>query len=78
MMKPKIGSTIDEYCETFLSHIQKYFYNCDRIDAIFNIYLQSSLKDGVSENRGVAPSIILRGKTKVKNWSCFLKNGSNK
>ena len=78
MIKPKNESTIDEYCETFLSHIQTYFYSCNRVDVIFYIYLQSSLKDGVRETRGVAPSMIVRGTTKVKNWSRFLKNGSNK
>ena len=78
MIQPKYGFTTDEYCETFLSHMQTHFYNCDRVDVIFDIYLQLSLKDGVYETRSVAPSMIVRRTTKVKNWLHFLKNGSYK
>ena len=58
--------------------MQTYFYNCDRVDVTFDIYLQLSLKDGVREPHGVAPSMIVRRTTKVKNWLHFLNNGSYK
>ena len=78
MISPKNGSTVEEYCEVFISHIQKFFNVSNRIDVVFDIYMQSSLKEGVRKTRGVAPPMIVRGNTKVKNWSRFLKNDSNK
>ena len=61
------------HANIFLQHIF-----IDRVDVIFDIYLQLSLKDGIRETRGVAPSMIVRRTTKVKNWLHFLKNGSYK
>ena len=78
MLKPKNGSTVDDYCKGFLSYVKTFFYHCTRVDVVFDIYLQASLKDGVRKTRGVAPSMDFRGETKVKNWTGFLKNGSNK
>ena len=78
MIEPKNGSTIDEYCEVYLNHMKGYFNKCKRADVIFDIYVPFSLKQTTRETRGVAPSMIVRGSTKVINWTRFLKNDSNK
>ena len=78
MLEPKSGSTIHEYCEVYLNHIKGYFNKCKRVDVIFDIYVPFSLKQTTRETRRVAPSMIVRGSTKVKNWTRFLKNDSNK
>ena len=62
MINPKIGSTIDKYGEIFLSHTGTY-----RVDVIFDIYLQPSLKDGVRKTLVVDLSMTVRGTTKIKN-----------
>ena len=36
------------------------------------------MKAGIRKTRGIAPPIIVRGTTKVRNWKQFLKNDSNK
>ena len=62
MIEPKHGTTIDEYCE-YLKYIKDYFNY--RVDVVFDIYFSSSLKQAVRENRGVGPSMIVKGVTKV-------------
>ena len=61
-----------------IGHIRKYFIVSKRVDIIFDVYLEHSLKEGVRKTRGVAPPMIGRGNTTVKNWGRFLKNDSNK
>ena len=77
MVAPKNGSTVDEYCKVFAAHVNSYFNDVNRVDVICDIYLDSSLKEGVRETRGTAPSQIVKGTTKISKWSKFLKNGSN-
>ena len=36
------------------------------------------MKDGVRASRGVAPTQIIKGNTKIRNWKTFLKNSTNK
>ena len=78
MLSPKNGSTVDEYCALYLGYVTKFFDHAERIDLIFDVYIQASLKAGVRKKRGVAPPMVVRGITKVKNWGRFLKNESNK
>ena len=78
MIVPKNDSIIDEYYEVYLNHMKGYFNKCKRVDVIFDIYVPFSLKQTTRETRGVAPSMIVRGSTKVKHWTRFLKNDSNK
>ena len=78
MLSPKNGSTIDEYCALYLGYVRNFFDHAERIDLIFDVYIQASLKAGVRKKRGVAPPMVVRGITKVKNWGRFLKNESNK
>ncbi|XP_066910477.1 multiple epidermal growth factor-like domains protein 10 [Clytia hemisphaerica] len=78
MVAPKNGSTVDEYSKVFAAHVNSYFNDVNRVDVIFDIYLDSSLKEGVRETRGTAPSQIVKGATKISKWSKFLKNSSIK
>ena len=73
----KNGSIIDEYCELYIRHIKDCFDTCSRVDVVFDVYIPFSLKEAVRASRGVAPSMIVKGSTKVKNWTRFLKNDEN-
>ena len=44
MIKPINGSTIDEYCRIFLSHVRTYFYSYDRVDVILTFKSNRLLK----------------------------------
>ena len=78
MLLPKNGSIVDEYCESFITYIRRFFNVANRVDVIFDIYITSSLKAGIRKTRSIAPPMIVRGTTKVRNWKQFLKNDSNK
>ena len=77
MLSPKNGSTVDEYCALYLGYVTKFFDHAERIDLIFDVYIQASLKAGVRKKRGVAPPMVVRGITNEYNWGRFLKNASN-
>lgn len=66
-----------------ISQTQTYFYNCDRVDIVFDFYLQSILKDDERETSGVGPSMIVRGKRdnkskKLKKLISWKKNQISK
>ena len=78
MIPPKSNCTVDEYCNIYMMHVVKFFSNTSRIDIVFDVYLQSSLKEGVRASRGVCPTMITKGNSRIKSWKRFLRNDANK
>ena len=72
--------TFEEYINKSLCHYilnKAKFY--DRIDIVFDVYLQNSLKAGVRENRGKGFQLKVVGDAPIpKNWQNFLCDTSNK
>ena len=47
--------------------VVNFFNKTSRIDLIFDLYLELSLKEGVRASRDVAPAMIIKGEGKIKN-----------
>lgn len=62
MTQPKSGCTVDEYCKIYMNYVVKFFNKKNRINIVFIVYLESSLKEGFHASRDV----ILIMKVKVK------------
>uniref|UniRef100_UPI00358F6B91 uncharacterized protein n=1 Tax=Myxine glutinosa TaxID=7769 RepID=UPI00358F6B91 len=80
MLRPIGIKTFQEYAtQVFLPYVKAQLRNVMRIDIIWDVYLEKSLKTTVRENRGkgvrrhVAPSNMIPG-----NWQEFLRLADNK
>ena len=73
MIPPKNNCTVDEYCHTYVIHITTHFQNTSRIVLVSDVYLQSSLKEGVCTSRGVVPTQIIKGVLKSEMGERFSK-----
>ena len=73
MLAPANGSTVDDYCELYLAYVKKYFSVSKRVDIIFDVYLEHSLKEGIQKTQGVAPPIIVRGILQCEIGTVFFK-----
>lgn len=62
MTQPKSSCTVDEYCEIYMRYVVKFFNKTNRIDTVFIVYLESSLKKGVHGSRDVTPSMKIKVK----------------
>ena len=78
MIQPKNDCTVDDYYKTYMKYVINFFNHAPRIDMVFDVYLQSSLKEGVRASRGISTTMIVKGNTKVRSWKRFLKNDANK
>ena len=78
MIQPKNDCTVDDYCKTYTKYVINFFNHAPRIDMVFDVYLQSNLKEEVRASRGISPIMIVKGNTKVRSWKHFLKNDANK
>ena len=78
MIQPKNDCTVDDYCKTYTKYVINFFNHAPRIDMVFDVYLQSSLKEEVRASRGISPTMIVKGNTMVRSWKRFLKNDANK
>ena len=80
MLKPIGIKTFQEYAtQVFLPYVKAQLRNVTRVDIIWDVYLEESLKSTARENRGrgvrrrVAPSNTIPG-----NWQEFLRLADNK
>lgn len=74
------ASTFDDYAvKVFIPHIQQQLQTCQRIDIVWDTYLQDSLKNATREHRGQGTRRKVAGPTKIpKNWLMFLRDPDNK
>ena len=78
MLSPKLAKTFQEYVDLiFLPYIQRQFETATRVDIVWDVYKNDSLKASARERRGcgsrriVLPSAQLPG-----NWKGFLQDSS--
>ena len=63
MVQPKSNSNVDEHCKLHMKYVVNFFNKANRIDIVFDVYLESSLKERFRESRVVAPTMIIKGNT---------------
>jgi hypothetical protein len=80
MHPPRSSSTYGNYCDEELFRKIKYaFQHTERLDIIFDVYRENSLKCQTRENRVEEIIISVRKDTPIcKNFQKFMRNDSNK
>ena len=84
MVQPRDVNTFDEYASQIISYLAKQFENSNvqRLDIVFDVYKNNSLKQLTRDNRGNGKGQRRKVKGQVKvpitNWHAFLRNDSNK
>ena len=80
MIKPENCTTFEEYVErNIIPYIESYFKNVSRIDLIWDVYHDKSLKNITRKKRGTSFKRIVSNRTSLPpNWAAFLKNNFNK
>ena len=80
MLKPGTARTLQEYIDTvFKPYVLKQLEHVKRVDIVWNVYREDSLKTGTREKRGkgtcrrVLPTTAIPG-----DWSSFLRVDQNK
>ena len=80
-LQPKASSqNFDDYVEdTFIPYFVKEFNSLDRIDLVWDVYKESSLKHQARNNRGEGIRKRVTGSTKLpSDWRKFLRHDQNK
>ena len=77
-MYPCTSKTFDDYARAIvLPTIEKISSKYKRVDIVFNVYLQSSLKSETRLKRGKGVRRRVAGCNKIpKNWQSFLRDGN--
>lgn len=80
MLKPSPGSSFSEYAaNVFIRYLQNQLENTDRIDLVWDRYLENSLKESTREKRGKGLRRQVTNTTKTPgNWQEFLRSNENK
>ena len=80
MNPPRISTTYGDYCDKELKdRIRLMARDVKRLDLVFDIYKEDSLKSQTRENRGHGVRISVRKETPIyKNFHQFMRNDKNK
>ena len=80
MLKPGASKTFQEYSETvFLPYVANQLRNVERVDVVWDRYLQGSLKDSARSKRGKGIRRRVRPDTRIPgDWTAFLGVEENK
>lgn len=80
MMKPTVGTTFQTYAEDkFGPYIMKELEAVERIDLVWDVYNEDSLKKGTRAKRGSGVRRKVKPDVKVpSNWKSFLRVDENK
>lgn len=80
MLKPVMVQTFQEYSDrVFMPHVLRHLASVKRIDVVWDVYLEDSLKSSARERRGSGTRIRVEPKAKIpKNWQGFLRVDENK
>ena len=72
--------TFDEYADrVFIPHIIKQLQNSRRVDAVWDTYVPSSIKESAREKRGKGVRRKVAGKNKIPtNWADIFRDPANK
>ena len=79
-LKPDAGMTFKDYAANkFIPRISKLLSNVKRIDIVFDVYLENSLKSTARLHHGQGSRKRVRDNYKVpSNWKSFLRHSENK
>lgn len=80
MLEPKTSSTFDEYFGiVFAPYVLKQLENAKRVDLVWDVYLDDSLKKSLREKRGAGQRRKVMGSTRIPiDWKGFLRVDGNK
>ena len=73
MVQPGCSKTFDEYRDKiFLPYVQAILKNVNRLDIVFDVYIEHSLQSATREKRGTGSRTRVKASTKIlKNWQDF-------
>ena len=79
-LSPNTAKTFDEYAEKiFIPYLHHQTRNNDRIDVVWDVYRDDSIKTGVREKRGDSARKKITGTASIPHpWQNFLCNSKNK
>ncbi|ELT89202.1 hypothetical protein CAPTEDRAFT_223408 [Capitella teleta] len=80
MLRPKNSTTFGDYCaDVFLQYVLTMLKTKDRVDIVFDVYKDNSLKSGIRQQRGTGIRRRVTLSTKIPgNWASFLRVSQNK
>ena len=80
MLKPVVCTTFNDYAEkVFLPYIEKQLERADRVDIVWDQYLENSLKSETRKRRGKGIRRRVQGNNNLPgNWQQFLRLDANK
>ncbi len=80
LLCPRGCKTFSDYArDVFLPYINNQLQQCMRLDIVFDVYHENSLKRGTRERRGFGNRRIVSGSTPIPaNWQGFLRVDENK
>ena len=79
MNSPRESSSFKDYCEELKKKVKKIGDNVERVDMIFDVYRENSLKSHTRESRGKGLRISIRKNTPIpKDFQKFLRDDDNK
>ena len=80
MLEPKTSRTFDEYFSiVFAPYVLKQLENAKRVDLVWDVYLDDSLKKSLREKRGAGQRRKVMGSTRIpSDWKGFLRVDGNK
>lgn len=80
MLKPVVCTTFNDYADkVFLPYIEKQLERADRVDIVWDQYLENSLKSETRKRRGKEIRRRVQGNNNLPdNWQQFLRLDANK
>ena len=80
MLEPKTSRTFDEHFGiVFASYVLKQLENAKRVDLVWDVYLDDSLKKSLREKRGAGQRRKVMGSTRIpSDWKGFLRVDGSK
>ena len=80
MLSPRNSQTFEDHSETvFMPYIDQQLEHADRIDIVWDVYTQGSLKAATRESRGKGVRRRVELSSKMpSNWKSFLRVNDNK
>lgn len=80
MLRPGTQKTFQDYAiRLFLPYIELQLTRCERVDIIFDVYKDDSLKAFARSQRGYGIRRRVEGKSQLpSNWASFLRDNDNK
>ena len=80
MLEPKTLHTFDQYFSiVFAPYVLNQLENAKRVDLVWEVYLDDSLKKSLREKRGAGQRRKVMGSTRISSdWKGFLRVDGNK